>query len=121
MGPDAVPPLKALRIGDDVGEMLQRRIINRMVLMKGGGATGGKQQHAGRLGAEGEICVLGAVAGIGLVEAAESPKGVATHRESEGPEQAGIRLGPQDRCGKAPRLMALSERPQPPHRRRGPR
>ena len=66
--------MEAGGVGDDVGEMLQRRVEGPVILVEGVAARAEQDRDAGGIGPEGEVGILGAVAVPELVRQAPNAK-----------------------------------------------
>lgn len=85
--PDAPAVVEDPCVAHDVVEVLDGRVLHRMVLVIGAGVADPGETDTSFPGGEAEIRVLAAVAGVALEEAADTVPGVRVHGERERPEQ----------------------------------
>ena len=112
IGQTSVPGVKAVRVRDDVGAMVERWVVGGMALVERAPAALEQDRHTGGDGTKREVGVLAAVAGKALVEAAKPVERFAarTAKASDQNRPAfGAGLTPlirEDAGGVAPALRA---------------
>lgn len=78
--------MEALRIGDNLVEMLDRWPIDLVMLMAGDRASHKQQRQTGFIGPEAEVYVVRAIAPKRFVEPAELREGPSVDGEGKRPE-----------------------------------